>query len=251
MTTQSLSLSLLLQQTVALYREHRWNYLGYSAWLFVPIVGIILANVFENILLVAGLFIFGVMKFMLMLWIMVILIRMTFAFIHKQTLDQKTLAWESVKLLMPVFIVGSLYALVTLGGLLLLIVPGILFGFWYVFAPLTVILDEKRPLEALSASRELVRGRFASVAWVIICEQLLLGLLSMMILVIVATPIVVFAQFDPIALLTPPTPLWFTILQEMIEILIFPFSAIFATVVFVELKKPKKQDGLDETCTIA
>ena len=58
-------------------------------------------------------------------------------------------------------IVSILQGLIVLGGILLLVIPGIIFIIWYAFATMAVILEEKRPREALAFSHSLVRGRFS------------------------------------------------------------------------------------------
>lgn len=71
---------------------------------------------------------------------------------------------EALRFILSYIFITILTALAVVGGLILLIIPGIMFMVWFSFAPYVLINEEKRGTEALSRSRELVRGRFWQVA---------------------------------------------------------------------------------------
>jgi len=70
---------------------------------------------------------------------------------------------KSVQIFLSVLLVSVLRTLITLGGLLLLIVPGIVWGIRYMFAEQAAIFEGKRGREALSRSRELTDGKIFSL----------------------------------------------------------------------------------------
>ena len=70
---------------------------------------------------------------------------------------------EARKHFFPYLWVSVLVSLAVGGGLLLLIVPGIIFGVWFGFATLVVVLEQKRGMEALRESKRLVKGRLSAV----------------------------------------------------------------------------------------
>lgn len=74
--------------------------------------------------------------------------------------------------------ISVLVWLATLGGFLLLIVPGIIFIVWFSFAFFVFIAEGNRGLSALRRSREYVRGRWASVAWRVFAGPLLIALIA-------------------------------------------------------------------------
>lgn len=80
------------------------------------------------------------------------------ASVFKEILQARKFFWKAVG-------VSIIYGLVTFGGFLLIIVPGIIFAFWYYFSNLAVILDNKKPIEAMKFSKQLVAGRFGAVLW--------------------------------------------------------------------------------------
>jgi len=58
-----------------------------------------------------------------------------------------------------------LMGLVIAGGYMLLIVPGVVLTVWFFFAPLILINEDVRGMEALLKSKEYVRGRWLGVCW--------------------------------------------------------------------------------------
>lgn len=61
--------------------------------------------------------------------------------------------------------VGVLSMLVIVLGYMFLIIPGILFSVWFMYASYEVIFKQKRGVEAMKSSKALVSGRFWPVAW--------------------------------------------------------------------------------------
>ena len=51
------------------------------------------------------------------------------------------------------------------GGILLLIIPGILFSFWFSLAFYVLVFEEKKGFDALLRSKQLISGNFWGVAW--------------------------------------------------------------------------------------
>ncbi len=56
-----------------------------------------------------------------------------------------------------------LLLLIEVGGIILLIIPGIIFAIWYGFAKFTFVDQDLNVIESLKASRKLVKGRFWKV----------------------------------------------------------------------------------------
>lgn len=66
---------------------------------------------------------------------------------------------QGLKLFWPTLWVEVLRLLLTLAGLILLVVPGIIWGLRYSLATQTVILENKRGLDAFRRSKELTSGK--------------------------------------------------------------------------------------------
>ena len=70
-------------------------------------------------------------------------------------------------------VVDLLFALITLGGLLLLVIPGVVFFVWFAISGPIVKIERRAPFDALRRSRELVRGSFWRVLSIVIPLELL------------------------------------------------------------------------------
>ena len=86
--------------------------------------------------------------------------------------DAITLYKSSFKILLPLVWVGILFTLISLGGSILFLIPGIALAGYLGYYHYTVVLDGKRGLEALLASFYYVRGNW----WGIFGRLFLLGL---------------------------------------------------------------------------
>ena len=80
-------------------------------------------------------------------------------------------------------LMGILKGIIILGGLLLLIIPGIIFSVWYAFTGLEVVLNGAGVKESLSKSKALVQGRF----WPVLGRLFVVGIFVMIIQVIFTT----------------------------------------------------------------
>lgn len=87
---------------------------------------------------------------------------------------------EALRFVLSYIFIALLTALAVFGGFILLVIPGIIFMVWFSFAPYVLINEEKRGTEALSRSRELVRGRFWQVALRLLVIGAILVLLSLL-----------------------------------------------------------------------
>lgn len=64
------------------------------------------------------------------------------------------------KLTIPLVLTSLVQCLAVFGGLILLIIPGIVFMLWFVFAPIIVVLEGRSSVAALRRSKMLVKGYF-------------------------------------------------------------------------------------------
>lgn len=69
-------------------------------------------------------------------------------------------------------LVDLLFALITVAGLLLFVVPGLILFVWFALSGPVVKIEGRRPIAALRRSRELVRGNFWRVFAVVIPLEL-------------------------------------------------------------------------------
>lgn len=75
-------------------------------------------------------------------------------------------AWDrALPQTLPLVWLGIISAFFVVGGLLLFIVPGVMFAVWFSVVTLVFAREGERGMAALRRSRQLVRGRFWAVTW--------------------------------------------------------------------------------------
>ena len=107
----------------------------------------------------------SIVFFVLMAWLVPASLLMMRSLVDGQKLAMKDIFGSAKKFILPMLGTGLLAGLIIMGGLILLIVPGIIFSIWFSFVQYLVIEENISGTKALRRSRELVKGRFWQVAW--------------------------------------------------------------------------------------
>ncbi len=128
-------------------------------------------------------------------WSSIALIRSGGRFIQNNATD----TWKenyafTLKQLWPSFGASFLAGLAILFGILLFLIPGIIFAVWYFFAVYGVVINGDSIMKGLSDSKKLVAGRWWSVAWRIFVPSFLIGVAGM----VIKTTLVFFVDFLPL-----------------------------------------------------
>ncbi|MCC7357726.1 hypothetical protein IT408_04470 [Candidatus Uhrbacteria bacterium] len=152
-------------------------------------------------------------------------------------------AWS---LFWPMLWIGLLQGIVTLGGVLLLIIPGIFIGFAVTFAPYYLLDENKRGLTSLSASLALVKGRWWATWWRLFAGNMIIGLgiVSLIVLANICIGLAIGQTNFMIAIRNPQLadPLVIGI-QNLIEGIIsaafLPFITLYSVKVFRALEKSR------------
>ncbi len=113
-------------------------------------------------------------------------------------------AW---KLIWPLALVAIFQTLIMFGCFLLFIVPGIYFAIVLSFSQICLVDQDKRGMQALAASRDLVRGRWWAVLWRELAGMLFfgIGLLALLLLIFMLLGLVT-GQARMLMFLQSPTP---------------------------------------------
>lgn len=126
--------------------------------------------------------------------------------------------------------VGILVGFITMGGYMLLIVPGIIFAIWFTFSTYVLVSEDRRGMNALFRSKQLVAGYWWKVLW----RFSVIGLLIFLFYLALFGIIIIF--------LSLPLANW---VQSAINIIptlfITPFSFAFGFLLYEDLKKQKAQ----------
>ena len=166
----------IIKKSWQLYTDHWRDLSVYMLLLFLPslallIIGVI--TVYLTMYLPASALISDILTLIIMfasllfgLWTSVALMQAVKSLLR----DSQKLSWKESfgktwPLLWPVIFTSILTTLVVVGGLLLLIIPGIIFMVWYLFSVQEVLFDGQRGIGAMRGSKRLVTGRWWSIAW--------------------------------------------------------------------------------------
>jgi hypothetical protein len=253
-----ISVSKLIDESYKFYSEHREIFFEYVKYLFITVIGYTLivtggtaalapfikSNPWVAIAIIALIFLFTLALVIGTTWISLAIIRSAAQiYEHTETKSVKEELKNSLKYIWPSIIIAILVALAELGGLILLVVPAIIFGTWFAFANYALVLDDKRGVAALSASKALVKGRWWEIFW----KLLLLGLFFGITLSII--PGMISLPFNLISAATKSSPVVATvitiigqILSTIVRVFLVPFPIVANTILYLELKKTPVQN---------
>ena len=141
--------------------------------------------------------------------------------------------------LIPLVFCSILYVLGIMGGMILLIIPGIILSISLVFGPYLVLTDGLGPVAALRHSHKLVWGDwwrttiiFTVVIFVLIAAYMLIGVLG------------AFAGYADATGMASSTSFWDIILIVLISALVTPIFYAFALAVLNDLRLRKEGGDL-------
>mgnify|MGYP001570115809 CR=1 FL=1 len=226
-----------ISKSVRLYKANASTFLGYSSWLLLTFTAFVLLGFFPitpSVRFVA--FALSVVEVFVSLWVIISLSICARAFLSNQTNEIKNIAKVAKSLMQPVLTVALLQILMLIGGFLLLVIPAFLFAVWFCFAQFAVIFEGKRGMDALQASKDMVKGKFWKTFLTVFGGTFILFLTYSVILSVLMS-LIAFAQgVDLIDMLTGTLPLWIQVLESIGEIILLPLLVIFLTSVYLETK---------------
>ena len=259
----------IIQQSVALYKKHFSLFFHYAMLLLVGTVVTMLLSTFLTLLFstptsngTSYIFPFSplvviipwVIYYIFSLWISIAVIQtIKECYEGKKPKDIRVASSNSIKLIWPMFVVSIIAGLIIFGGMLLLIIPGIIFSVWYAFTVYTVIFDNKKNMAALTASKELVTGKWWGVLWRLFAPSFVFGVVLLLcdgiftaiqvgILLLapnasLTTSAFSFASLNSGTLLFMLLALVIYLVSLLVALLITTLLTIAPTILYLELKK--------------
>ena len=240
----------IIVQSIAVYKKNMRLFFHYLLLLLLPISAAILAGVLftlffsesnQTILTTILSAAILIAIYFFSLWITLAFIRAIAFRIQEQPVPHISQELRDTwPLVIPTLVVSILSGLAIFGGSLLLIVPGIIFSVWFAFSVYPVLLENKRPIEAMKQSKQLVTGRWAAVLWRLIAPAILFGI----IIIIVEGIFKFFAGFIANEL-NPNSGLFlviaslFGLLNAAITLLFTPLTTTAPTLLYLDLKKSR------------
>jgi hypothetical protein len=129
---------------------------------------------------------------------------------------------------------GLLVGIVIFIGLCLLVIPGLIFMIWLVFAPFAVVLERRGPLESLSYSRAIVRGHW----WRTAVLLTIIGIVLMVVYFVVVVGVSIAVISDPVAASQGQVPWYVTlIVGPVLSAVIAPLTYAMMLAIFYDLRE--------------
>ncbi len=108
---------------------------------------------------------------------------------------------KAKRFILPFFLTGILMGLIIMGGFFFFIIPGIIFSVWFMFATYIIVIEDKKYMGAMLASREYVRGRWWGILGRLLFMTLLYLIVSLLLNVVLSIIPFLLILASPIAML--------------------------------------------------
>lgn len=248
----------LVLQTIEVYKKNAVLFLKYMLLLLIPsglltIMSTILGP-FVNNILAYGINLLIVLDLIVTLLLSVVSLWISIAFIKTIAKCLKNESPAPIKqelisalgMLWPAILVSLLVGIISLGGFILFVVPGLIFSIWFAFAFNVLVLENQKPMESLKTSRDLTLKRWWPVLWRLFVPTFIFGIALVIAQWIVNTPYQFIIKENlanyPSTLLF--AAIVFAILNTIVALLFAPLSTIFPIILYYNLKATPNPEPL-------
>ncbi|PIR03409.1 MAG: hypothetical protein COV60_00435, partial [Candidatus Magasanikbacteria bacterium CG11_big_fil_rev_8_21_14_0_20_43_7] len=198
-----LSITDIIVQSIALYKQHTTRFISYAILLFVPGACMTISSAIIPILISDTLMV-GFMGLSYLVYVCIALILSLIGFWFSITFIRViarlhanepvgTMVSElhaSKKIFWSAIGVAILFSLSVFGGTILLIIPGIIFGLWFAFSHYYAIIEETPVISSMKASKALVNGRWWMVFWRLVLPTFLFTIGILCITYVIRLPLI-------------------------------------------------------------
>jgi len=228
----------LVKNTWGLYRSHVSLFIGYSAWMLIPMIfNVLLTITFGSDYTYITEPIVLTLDIIIITWVVISLIQAVSLIKSKKRIDPRKLSATSWKLAAPFLLLAILTAILTIVGLALLIVPGIIFTIYVTFASTILVLENAKIIDSIKKSFALVKNRFWTILHRLIIGNLILILPYLFIMLVIAGTLLIAHNGDIDSLINSPATLIEQILVRIVDICLVPLFVIFGVLLYQNAKK--------------
>jgi len=230
----------LMRESWALYKNNFALFAKIVAWLLIPSVVLSLLPylISSPVIFMSVNFILTLASWILSVFITVALTLAMDAVFKKEPVNLKNIYRLSYSKIFWGVIISILVTIAIGFGTLLLIIPGIIFSVWFSFSLYIFILENKKGTEAISASRQLVRGKFWPILWRWLAPNIVYGI-ALLIIILVPIYIIDLAIGQPGASFTSIPPWWSTLIANIIPLFATPLFYALGFILYNSVKKEK------------
>lgn len=232
----------LLRESWALYKNNFALFAKIIAWLIIPsvILSLLPYLVSSPVAFLAANFMISLASWVLSVLITIAIILAMDAVLKKEPIKLKNIYNLSYSKTFSGILISILVSLAVGFGTILLIIPGIIFSVWFSFSLYVLVLENKKGTEALSASRQLVKGKFWPILWRWIAPNFVYGVI-LLIIILIPIYIIDFAVGQPGASFTQYPPWWSTIIANIIPVFAAPLFYALGFILYNSVKKTKRE----------
>ena len=232
-----MSISAIMKKGWDLYTKNLQKFLVPIAIMIAPYLLYYLALYYGGPSIAVLMILLSIIMLVVNLWIAIVIIEMVNSAYKNQPFDLNKILESSFKKIPSYLLVAFLTGLIVMMGIILLIIPGIIFAIWYAFSVYINILEGKKGMEALNASKALVQGRWGATFWRLLAPAIAVYIL-VMIVVLVLSYIFTGGHFNTASL---GQSILFNILSSVIFLILAPLFASFSVILYNNLKETKQQ----------
>lgn len=237
-----ISIGELIKQSWQLYTKNFKLLLQVIVWLLILNL-VSVAVVFLNLPMLASLI--SLATAIVGIWTTIILILVIDSIYNKKPFDLKALYKAGWQKFLSYLWVSILAGVIIFIGLVLLIIPGIIFAVWLAFSTYIVVLENIKGKEALSKSKELSKNRW----WAVFGRLLVPNLFYVIILFIIISLLTyVGALFTGNAteVMQQPAFWWAQLVSALLPVLAAPIFISVMTMLYNSLKRTKTEPSATE-----
>jgi len=239
------SISEILKNGWNFYIENFQKFVNPILILLTPYVLLFIVEYFELPAYGTLTFLITLASIVINLWISILLIKLINGIFKKENnISAESLYDSSFRMIGSYLWVGIITALITIGGLILFIIPGIIFAIWYGFSGYINVLEKEnnKGYEALKSSKELVKGRWGKTFWRLLIPSLIIYVVVMLVVVGLMYAI----TNGHVDMMSLQQAALFNLLSSVIFLILAPLFVTFAIILYNSLKETKKSSEIPE-----
>ncbi|MBU0596865.1 hypothetical protein KJ641_03765 [Patescibacteria group bacterium] len=234
----------IISATIDLYKKNAVLFIKYTALLLIPTLLVTLPTLLFMPTTVSGqismqtgagmiilFFVLAIISAVLGIWFSLAFVRAVGATYIGQPADGiKAGLTKTTGFILTLIGASILTGLAVMGGMLLLIIPGIIFAVWFAFTTYAIAIDNKKAVESMKYSKSLVSGRWFGVLWRLIAPAIVFAILMSIVQWLVGLILAFIPQTTiSIAIVS--------LIETSVSLLFTPLSVGAMTILYIELKK--------------
>ncbi len=228
----------LSKDSWSLYLRHATVFIGYSAWLLVPMaLSVLLSLASPGDMVDIVQVINGTLGLIIGTWLTIVIIKITPLLQNKKRLRPRAVSKQAWKLFIPYLFLSIVVNVITAIGLVLLIVPGLIVIVRLSYAQILVVREKLDPIAALKESVKRTKKQTWMLLKRLLGGVLMIGLPYALLAGFVAVAFANIRGLDLFTFFIETQPTLLEIISfQLLDILFLPAFLIYWVLMFQDLK---------------